>query len=76
MQPGRVGGLWRGYGAPCGGNEMHGRLKTAAGYLLGTILIAAWLWGVARYAMAGNVAGAIGAFVVPPVGVLHAAGLF
>jgi hypothetical protein len=55
---------------------MNGRLKTAAGYVLGTILIAAWLWGVARYAMAGNVAGAIGAFVVPPVGVLHAAGLF
>jgi hypothetical protein len=40
------------------------------------ILVVAWLWGVVSYAMAGNGAGAIGAFVVPPVGVLHAAGLF
>jgi hypothetical protein len=51
-------------------------LKNAAVAILGPILVVAWLWGVVSYAMAGNGAGAIGAFVVPPVGVLHAAGLF
>ncbi len=52
------------------------KLKTSAVVVLGPSLVVGWLWGVLAYAAAGNVAGAIGAFVVPPVGFLHALGLF
>ena len=42
----------------------------------GVLIGAAWLWGIWSYAAAGNFAGAIGALLLPPMGVAHGLGLF
>ncbi len=44
--------------------------------LITSLPVAVWLWGVASYGVAGDTLGSIAAFVVPPVGVLHAIGVF
>jgi hypothetical protein len=51
------------------------KLKTGGVTLIAVALNVGWLWGVASYGIAGNALGAIAAFVVPPVGVLHTIGV-
>jgi len=51
------------------------KLKNAGTMLITAIPIVVWLWGVASYGVAGDTLGSIAAFVVPPVGVLHAIGV-
>ncbi len=60
-----------------------GVLSTVVGIgQVGVIAISAvvpigiWLWGVLLYAMAGNMGGTVAAFFLPPVGMLHAVGVF
>ena len=55
------------------GSDMS-KLKNAGTMLITAIPIVVWLWGVASYGVAGDTLGSIAAFVVPPVGVLHALG--
>ena len=50
------------------------KLKNAGAMLITSIPIVVWLGGVASYGVAGDTLGSIAAFVVPPVGVLHALG--
>lgn len=57
-------------------NGTLGQLKSGVIPVVGLLLVVAWLWGVVLYARAGNSAGAAGAFVIPPIGVLHAVGAF
>jgi hypothetical protein len=57
-------------------NGTSGQLKSGVTSIVGLLLVVAWLWGVASYAQKNNWAGAAGAFVIPPIGVLHAVGAF
>jgi uncharacterized membrane protein YqaE (UPF0057 family) len=51
-------------------------VKTGLFFALFLVFVGAWLWGVIAYAWEGHIAGMIAAFFLPPVGVLHALGLF
>ena len=50
-------------------------MKSAATIVVAVVLAGLWLWGVVSYLLAGSIAAAAGAFFVPPIGVLHGAGL-
>ena len=56
--------------------RLRGAAEKSGAMLITSLPIAVWLWGVASYGVAGNALGSIAAFVVPPVGVLHAIGVF
>ena len=54
---------------------MKERIKIIAMSVVGLAIAAAWLWGIFLYLRDGNIAGAVGAFVVIPVGFLHGIGV-
>lgn len=55
---------------------MLDHMKTGVTRALALCIIAAWLCGAFSYAREGNFSGAAGAFVGPPIGVLHTLGAF